>query len=338
MNIIPLAGESLGNRGMCVFIETEDQNIIIDPSVSLAPSRSSLKPHLLEIASSFLSRAFILKFLGKANIIIQTHYHADHYSLKIERPYEFTNSEVFRQIYFNSKATILGKDPSSNINYTQSQRAKWLWKSNNSNLHSADGNEFVCGRTRILFSKAIPHGEVNSLQGWVISVYIEDSFENVLFTSDVVGPSSDQALEFILNNPADLVIVDGPASYHPKQSPSTIKEAFSRLKTLDERFNVVVDHHLLRDSQWEHRLKSNGITSNTKTLAHLLDQKPFCLENQRKILYKKHPLDSTFHNRFSLFDKTIIDQVKSAADSLPHSQKLEERLSLIRNHYDIKCE
>lgn len=45
MEILPLAAESLGTRGMCIFVKTEDQNILVDPSVSLGPLRYGLKPY-----------------------------------------------------------------------------------------------------------------------------------------------------------------------------------------------------------------------------------------------------------------------------------------------------
>lgn len=46
--IVPLAFDSFGVRSMATFVETDDLRILIDPGVSLMPSRYGLEPHLLE--------------------------------------------------------------------------------------------------------------------------------------------------------------------------------------------------------------------------------------------------------------------------------------------------
>ena len=119
MQVIPIASESLGTRGLSLFIISEDQNIFIDPSVSLAPFRKGHPPHIQEIAASFLSRQYIMKFWELATIIIQTHYHADHYSLGVDRPYEFTNQAIADTLYSHPQKKILAKDPTRNINFSQ---------------------------------------------------------------------------------------------------------------------------------------------------------------------------------------------------------------------------
>jgi len=313
MQIIPLASESLGTRGFSLFIVSEDQKILIDPSVSLGPIRNGYPPHLHEIASAFLSRYFIMKFWENVNIIIQSHYHADHYSLGIKRPYEFTNHDIAKKLYSHPKKIILAKDPIKNINYNQKKRAKWLWKRKGIPLFSADGNTFVFGRTRIMFSKALPHGKVGAKQGWVVSVSISDSFGSVLITSDVSGPGSDIALKFIIDNPADLVIIDGPSTYHPNQTKIEIKRAFQRLNKAIEISPVIIDHHLLRDLEWKKLLENHGIFNEKITLASLLELQPNCLEYKRSQLFKQTPLNSSFHQRFEANDISILKEINKVA-------------------------
>jgi predicted metallo-beta-lactamase superfamily hydrolase len=298
MQIVPLAAESLGTRGFSLFVVSEDRMILIDPSVSLGPFRNGYPPHLREIAASYLSRQYIKQFWELADIIIQTHYHADHFSLRIRRPYEF-------------------------INLNQKKRAKWLWKRKKVPLYSADGNTFIFGRTRIFFSKALPHGKIGSKRGWVVSVVISDSFESVLITSDVSGPGSDEALNFIIENPCDLVILDGPTTYHPKEDIIETEKAFNRLLRIIESSSVIIDHHLLRDFHWEQNLTNYGISIKDITLAHLIKLPPMCLESIRAQLYTEYPLESTFHKKFELNDPEVMKDIKDVADLLPQKFKFE---------------
>jgi len=298
--------------------------ILIDPSVSLGPLRNGYPPHLWEIAASFLSRQYIMQFWNIADIIIQTHYHADHFSLRKRRPYEFTNKSVADKLYSDSKKVILAKDTRRNINYNQKKRAYWLWKRKKVPLYSADGNTFVFGRTRIFFSDALPHGKLGSEQGWVVSVVISDSFESVLITSDVSGPGSDGALNFIIENPCDLVILDGPSTYHPKQDVIETEEAFKRLVRIINTSSVIIDHHLLRDSHWEQNLVGHGICKENITLANLIELPPMCLESIRAKLYIEFPLNSTFHNKFELNDPMVMKDIKDVANKLPQKSKLDQ--------------
>lgn len=323
MQVIPIASESLGTRGFSLFIRSEDQNILIDPSVSLAPFRNGHPPHIQEIAASFLSRHYIMKFWELATIIIQTHYHADHYSLRTDRPYEFTNQNIADTLYSHTSKSILAKDPTRNINYNQKKRASWLWKSKSIPLFIADGNVFVFGRTRIAFSEALPHGKIDSKQGWVVSAFISDSYERILITSDVVGPGSDMALRYICDNPADQIIIDGPATYHPQQTIKDTEQAFERLSVVCDISPVIIDHHFLRDIEWKTLLKDYGIKSEKITLASLLELPPMCFESKRSQLYNQKPMDSLFHSRFQSHDITILQMVKKVAKTLPHYLKLD---------------
>ena len=77
---------------------TKSVNILVDPSVSLGPKRFGMKPHALEIAASWISRKTIMDVSKIADIIIQTHYHGDHFTLDSPRKYEFSNKEIFHKI------------------------------------------------------------------------------------------------------------------------------------------------------------------------------------------------------------------------------------------------
>ncbi|MFX0013625.1 MAG: hypothetical protein ACFFB2_10790 [Promethearchaeota archaeon] len=324
MWVIPIASESLGTRGFSLFIVSEDQKILIDPSVSLAPFRDGYLPHIQEIAASFLSRQYIMKFWELSSIIIQTHYHADHYSLGVDRPYEFTDKVIAKTLYSHPRKKILAKDPVRNINLNQKRRAFWLWKNKGLPLFVADGNTFIFGRTRITFSDALPHGKQNSRQGWVVAVFISDSYGSLLISSDVVGPGSDCALNFICENPADLMIIDGPSTYHPEQTDIEKENAFNRLNQVNDIGPMILDHHLLRDLEWKTQLKDHGILGEIITLASLLELQPMCLESKRSQLYEQFPMNSFFHNRFQSHDPIISQQVEKVAKTLPVYRKMNQ--------------
>lgn len=316
MEILPLAAESLGTRGMCILVKTEDHTILVDPSVSLGPLRYDLKPHLQEIAAAYLSRQLILKAVRKTSILIQTHYHGDHFSLGGDRPYEFTNKHVQNKIYGNPEIIILAKDPKKNINYNQKKRAYWLWKKKDITIHSGDNKQFSYGKTSIKFSSPIPHGREGSRSGWVLSVFIKDLQNSVLITSDVHGLASDAALNFVLENKSRYLIMDGPSTYHPKQTEEETVTAFKRIKTVPND-HFYLDHHFLRDKGWSNILTENNLADKAFPLSNLVIKRPLCLESIRDELHKNEPMEETFYHFFHEQRETILELIKSTALTLP---------------------
>ncbi|MFW9903267.1 MAG: hypothetical protein ACFFFH_02965 [Candidatus Thorarchaeota archaeon] len=326
MEILPLAAESLGTRGMCILVKTVNQTILVDPSVSLGPLRYGLSPHLKEIAAAYLSRQLILKAVNQTSILIQTHYHGDHFSLGVERPYEFTNRKVQDKIYGNPKVVILAKDPKKNINYNQKKRAYWLWKKKGITLYSGDDKEFSYGKTTIKFSSPIPHGREGSRSGWVLSVFIEDSQDSVLITSDVHGLASDAALNFVLENKSQQLIMDGPSTYHPKQTEEETAMAFERMKKIPND-HFYLDHHFLRDRNWSNILEEHNLTGNVVPLSDLVINEPLCLESIRDELHEKEPMEDSFYQLFHRQRDAIMNSIKTTAAHLPFVN-LEELLEI----------
>ena len=155
MKIFPISCESLGTRSFAHLVITRSVKILVDPSVSLGPIRFGLRPLPIEIAASWISRKTILEFAKLVDVIIQSHYHGDHFTLGVERKYEFTNSDVFNSIY-SPEVTILAKDPDKFLNYSQQKRAKWLWKNKKLKLSKADNSTYEIGSTKIVFSPPVP--------------------------------------------------------------------------------------------------------------------------------------------------------------------------------------
>ncbi|MHA1224497.1 MAG: MBL fold metallo-hydrolase, partial [Candidatus Heimdallarchaeaceae archaeon] len=298
MKIFPLACESLGTRSFAHIVQTESLTVLIDPSVSLAPYRFSLPPHPIELAVARQSRKIILKAISKVDIIIQTHYHADHYTLGVPRKYEFTNKQTFEAIY-NQGKKILAKDPESKLSYRQRRRAYWLWKRDEIDIIKADGRSFDFGETTITFSPPVTHG-LDEKRGCVLEVLISDENTKYLFTSDVSGPASKEATEFILENNPDLVVVDGIAYYHPQVSEEEKNIAFANLKRIvDEIKDIYIDHHFLRFLDWKMVLKEK-IGKILPAFSEINNQKPFLLEAKRKQLHSDYPVEKEFYSEFDL--------------------------------------
>lgn len=66
-------------------------------------------------------------------------------------------------------------------------------------------------------------------------------------------------MSFVVEIPSDLLVIDGPSTYHPKQTLENTERAFERIQSIDNISSVIIDHHLLRDLEWETILKDHGI-------------------------------------------------------------------------------
>ncbi|MHA1866061.1 MAG: MBL fold metallo-hydrolase [Candidatus Heimdallarchaeaceae archaeon] len=302
MEIIPLACESLGTRSFSHLVITDDTKILFDPSVSLAPRRFRLNPHPLEIAASWISRKTILKAVSLSEIVIQTHYHADHFTLPEFRIYEFTNKNVFEETYSEEKI-IYAKDPENNINYNQKRRAKYLWRNKKRKLFKAEGNIFQIGNTKIKFSEAVSHN-IDERLGFVFETIVDDGKRKYLYTSDVSGPVSEKATDFIVNEEPDILVLDGPTYYHPRVSKKEKEIAFQNLKIIKDSANkIYIDHHFLRKKNWKEKLEKE-VGVKFPAFSQIIGLEPIILEAMRKELFKETEVKEEF---YSLLEKGLIN-------------------------------
>jgi predicted metallo-beta-lactamase superfamily hydrolase len=248
MNIKPLAFESLGTRGMATSVVTRDCILLIDPGVNLASQRFGLPPHPMEVERKKDHWAKIKDYAEHSDIIILTHYHFDHFNP--DEP----------QI-FGDKTVIL-KDPRAHLNRNQRIRAEKFLKKLKGlprELLIADGQEYTFGETRLRFSPAVSHGPGRN-RGTVVQVAIRED-GTFVHTSDVQGPSDEDQVRFLVQEDAETVFCDGPATYllgkkYPLQS---FRKAMGFLKEILAKTGVrqlVLDHHLPRDWNWKGRLRS----------------------------------------------------------------------------------
>lgn len=296
MRVVPLSSDSMGARSMATFVETKDVRIVIDPGVALGPSRYGLPPHPREWDRMQEHWREIVSYAEKADILIITHYHYDHHN-----PWD--NLEIYEG------KRVLIKDPEKNINYSQKSRASFFLKQlgNRAKIEIADGNKLLEGGTEILFSSPVFHGTNNRL-GYVVEVLIREGDDSFLFTSDVEGPSLEDQVKFVLENRPKTVMVDGPMTYMLgyRYSQASLEASIRNLlRILDVVETLVVDHHLLRDLDWNKRISEvidRGNTMKKRVLtSNELANKPLdMLEARRKELYEMYPVKESEMRRWSV--------------------------------------
>jgi len=285
MKITPLAFDSFSTRSVATFVETKGCNILIDPGISIAPIRYGLEPHPIEIKRLYEGWKLIKKYVKIADVMTLTHYHYDHFNP--DEP----------GLWKGKKAFV--KHSTENINISQKGRAaEFLPKIQEiAEVEYSDGKSFDFGKTKIVFSKAVPHGPATRL-GYVTEVMIEEGSECFIHTSDVEGPCLKEHTEFILKGNPSTLFVDGPLSYimyryGTKAMQNSIVNLQEIIKKTDVK-KIVIDHHFLRDLKWKERVAAVFEAAEKKdvffgTAADFLGKKDELLEANRRELFKMHP-------------------------------------------------
>ena len=287
MIITPLAAESFGVRSSAFFIETADVKILIDPGVSLAPSRSGLAPHSFEIRAMNERWRMIKDHAARADILVITHFHFDHF-------------DPTEPVVFNNKVLLI-KHPSETINASQRERARELVRNYRTlprRVEFADDRLFEFGSTSIRFSPAVPHGPDTTV-GWVVEASVREGDSCFLYSSDIVGACRDEHIQFILSEEPDTLYLDGPLTYMLGQGFSlddlrTSISNINRLLEMPKLKTLIIDHHLLRDKNWKDEIrdvyaKAEGAGKKAVTMAGFLGTHDMLLEARRGQLFEQHP-------------------------------------------------
>jgi len=280
MKIIPLASDSLGVRSMATYVETDDRNILIDPSAALGPKRYGLPPVQQELEMLTKIKQEIAKTAEHCDILTISHYHYDHYD-----PTEG---------FYNGKK-IFAKDIEQNINKSQKQRGADFKNvvGDICDLTYCDDSQHHIGGTTITFSPPFFHGPENVRLGYVIMTTIDDGKQKILHASDVQGPVTKSAKDYILKQKPDLLIIDGPPTIFLgwKFSKQSLQDASDNLVEIIETLGcqVILDHHLLRDLKYLNIFSEPyGIgKEKVKTFAEYLGKENNTLEAHRKELWGK---------------------------------------------------
>jgi predicted metallo-beta-lactamase superfamily hydrolase len=195
------------------------------------------------------------------------------------------------------------KHPRRNINFNQKKRAKQFigsFENRAKRIEYAEGKEFTFSDTRVKFSAAVPHGEVNSKTGFVVMCSVSHAGEKLLFASDVQGPQTDEAVRWIVEENPDTLILSGYPTYLKQLSdPRVLEQCNQNLIEILIRTNVktiILDHHLNRDLDFRERIaatveKARGMGRRITTAAEYLGGEPELLEARRKELHQAEKND-----------------------------------------------
>jgi len=274
MHILPVCSDSLGVRSMCVYVETGDIKLLIDPSAALGPSRYGLPPAVEEWEALDKFKAEIREIAQRCDAFVISHYHYDHHDPDED---------------FWCGKRVYAKDPKNNINRSQEERAKFVFEKfgGRAELLSADGNTFSVGNTEISFSQPLPHGNEKTRLGYVIATRIEEKGFVFVHASDVQGPIVEQSADALISMEPDILVIDGAPTYFLgwKFSAKDLERANANLKRIIESTHarIILDHHLLRDLHYMERcpvFKSGKV----ETFAEFLGMENNMLEARRKEL------------------------------------------------------
>jgi predicted metallo-beta-lactamase superfamily hydrolase len=283
MKIIPLACDSMGTRSMATMVKTKDVSVLIDPSVALGPIRYGLSPHPREERRMDIHWRRIKKHSRSSDVLLVTHYHYDHH--------EPDEPEIYRN------KILLIKHPKKNINKSQKKRSAHFLEQLGElprKIEYSDGCEFKFKNTMLRFSEAVPHGS-NTKLGYVTEVCIKEGRKKFLYTSDVQGPCLDEQTRFILEESPDVIFCDGPMTYLLgfRYSKKALEDSLHNIRQVIEETKVkkfVLDHHLLRDINWNERISDVYKTAKKNkvkimTIAEYAERKIDMLEARRRELY-----------------------------------------------------
>ncbi|MEM2998288.1 MAG: MBL fold metallo-hydrolase [Thermoproteota archaeon] len=244
MDVEYVAFDSFGVKSMCTLFEAGGWRILVDPGV--AYEVDSFPMPLMERLNLARHYKKVIESAAKtADILVITHYHYDHHIC-----------ERNRRLYGGK--TILLKDPHHNINRSQRHRAESFLETVKGLprvVKIADGKAFKKPGLRIKFSAPLWHGVKGTNLGYVLSVIIHDGEEKLIYTSDVNGLIEKEAVDLIIRENPDRLILDGPPTYllgFIMAYYNLARSIINIRRVLDETDanQVILDHHLLRDYRY----------------------------------------------------------------------------------------
>jgi len=127
-------------------------------------------------------------------------------------------------------------------------------------IQFAEDKIFQAGSTRVRFTSALFHGVEYDRVGWVTAIVLERDGVKLIYTSDLQGPSIEDYAVWIAKENPQILILDGPATYllgymvNKINLQRAVENALFILKNISPSF-FIYDHHLLRDSLYQERVK-----------------------------------------------------------------------------------
>jgi predicted metallo-beta-lactamase superfamily hydrolase len=244
-------------------------------------------------------RLEIQRAAREAELIVVSHFHHDHFMPFFENYALFwSNPEDAAALYQQHR--VWCKDIRNHVNWSQQGRGyDFIRKARDiaREVVYADGRALKQGATTVRFSPAVPHGEANTDLGWVIMTAISHQGATVVHASDIQGPMVAQTVDWILSQKPQVLLLAGPPTYLSpgKVAPGVLAKAAENLTHLAVKIpTIIVDHHLLRDSNWrswvapvQTAAEANG--HHLTTMAGIRGLPEQLLEAQRSQLYANDP-------------------------------------------------
>ena len=303
VQISPLAAESVGVRSLALHVQTPDASILIDPGVALG-FRDGHHPHPTEYRELSKRRSTILDVAEQVDLIVVSHYHHDHFIPFFQNyAYFWSNREEAIQLYRDKR--VWCKDLRDNINWSQQRRGYNFVRGTRKIAQEvvyADGRALKLGATTIRFSPAVPHGEKGTKLGWVIMTSIRYGDVTICHASDIQGPIHAGTVDWIRKQNPRVLLLAGPPTYlvPDRVESSAIKQAAKNLQQLVQHIpNILVDHHLLRDPDWQKwvvpvQTEAESYGHQVSTVAKVIKEPERPLESQRVKLYTENPPSEAF--------------------------------------------
>jgi uncharacterized protein len=292
MDVRLLACESLGVRSLATAVSTARHRYLIDPGVSIPPRRSSLPPHPIELAASYLARERIVAEAAAADTIILTHYHHDHFTPFAFREHEWSDTERARALYRGKR--LLAKSAAHHLNRNQRLRAGTL-AAFQFEAEEADDHDFG----ELVMSAPVPHGEPETNRGCVVMALFREGGDTFAFASDV-QLLNDRAIEILTAWQPSVCIVSGPPLYLDVITPAMREAAAGRARALTAAVKtLVIDHHLTRTLDYGAWLapiaaEAAGRGNRVVTGAEFAGRAPLLLEARRKELFRSWPVRRSY--------------------------------------------
>ncbi len=163
---------------------------------------------------------------------------------------------------------IYAKDPLHMINVSQRIRSYVLFEKMNvrniaKQVIPADNRTFTIDRNvRLIFSKPYPHGRRGTPLGYVIMTIIDIDGYRIMHASDTQGPIDYEALQYIVENKPDVLIISGPPTYLKgyRVRGDDVERGLANLEGIVSNMNsgstIIVDHHMLRDLNYRDYLEN----------------------------------------------------------------------------------
>ncbi len=279
MDIKILASDSMGVRSMATLVQTGKTRLALDPSAALGPRRYGLEPQPLELEELDKRLNIINKEAEKADAIVISHYHYDHYDPDAD---------------FYTGKTVFVKDWRKKINRSQKQRAAEFIPKIPEPI-PADNSRHTLGDLTIEFSPPFYHGPDGSKLGWVISTMVDDGKTRFVHTSDVQGPLTDEATNWVIEKNPDVLFLCGCLTYflgwrYPTSLLDTANNNVIKILNQTQVKTLIIDHHLVRDKNFREKIKpvyneAEKLGKKVLTAAQFMGEKERPLEAYRKELW-----------------------------------------------------